>query len=154
MRRNAADILFVYHYTHRPPSSLSSYRPLSLPLVPFLAGPSSLSSPLPFSLRFSFSCSPPPPLPFLPAARRAYMYLFYFIIKQTSSCHPRANMRLYTYIRDPRQTQSPLDARIGLRDRSRHEKHFFSILPSFRVSFPLHVFRALSESIGCAYRGC
>jgi len=25
------------------------------------------------------------------------VYLFYFIIKQTSSCHPRANMRLYTY---------------------------------------------------------
>lgn len=126
MRRNAADILFVYHYTHRPPSSLSSNRPLSVPSLVSLAGPSSLSLASRFlsasrSLVLLSRClSSPPPV--------AHMYLFYFIIKQTSSCHPRANMRLYTYIRDPRQTQSPLDARIGLRDRSRHEKHFFSTL--------------------------
>jgi hypothetical protein len=54
-----------------------------------------------------FSCSRPclrrcrcPPSALRPAgalARVAYaLYLFYFIIKQTSSCHPRADTRLYT----------------------------------------------------------
>lgn len=36
---------------------------------------------------------------------------------------------VFTRTWDPRQTQSPLDARISLRDRSRHEKYFFPTLP-------------------------
>jgi len=82
-----------------------------------------------------FSCSRPRPAATL--ARVAYaLYLFYFIIKQTSSCHPRADTRLYTRPRppDPRQTQSPLDARIGLPRAAtcaRHEKYFSpAVLPS------------------------
>lgn len=81
MRRNAADILFVYHYTHRVRRpflpSVSSPSPFSsLSPVP-LIGPSSLSSPLVFLvLLFSLSlCTT------RFASRR--VYLFYFIIKQT-----------------------------------------------------------------------
>lgn len=147
MRRNAADILFVYHYTHRPPSSLSSYRPPASLLLVSLAGPSSLSPRLSLvlSLRFSFSCPPlpllfPPPSPLpplLPAARICIYFIL--LLNKPLPVILAAHASLRAYIRDPRQTQSPLDARIGLRDRSRHEKHFFSTLPLFRVSFPLHV---------------
>lgn len=81
-------IFYLYIITHIDPR-----RPF-LPTVPSRSSsfPSSVLLPFPrlsFSLRFSFSCSPLL-LPFLPPVRRAYMYLFYFIIKQTSSCHPRA----------------------------------------------------------------
>lgn len=77
MRRNAADILFVYHYTHRPPSSLSSYLvPSRFLLVSLVAGPSSLSSPLVFPplLVLLFS-SPPAFPPCCPSRIRIYFIL-------------------------------------------------------------------------------
>jgi len=140
-------IFYLYIITRIGPSS---------PFLPFVSSASALPPPplLPRSLslpsrrvlflsshapRFPcaprFSCSRPRPAATL--ARVAYaLYLFYFIIKQTSSCHPRADTRLYTRPRppDPRQTQSPLDARIGLpraATRARHEKYFSPRCPSF-----------------------
>lgn len=127
MRRNAADILFVYHYTHRvrrpflPSVSSSSLSPA--PLI----GTSSLSSPLVF-LVLLFSLS-------LPAtrfpSRRVCIYFILLLNKPLFLSSSRQHASLHVHTWDPRQTQSPLDARIGLRDRSRHEKYFFPTLFSF-----------------------
>lgn len=105
-------IFYLYIITHIAPSSLSyPPSPPRPPLVlsrPFLlprAGPSSLSSFLVFPTLLVLSFSSPPGLSRPPASRHV-VYLFYFIIKQTSSCHPRANMRLYTYMGSTSNTVS------------------------------------------------
>lgn len=111
-------IFYLYIITHRPrvvpffPPSLAR-APLHVPLVPsfsspFLTGPISpllrvprfpyvaslfLSPVLLFSsLSPTASLPPAPPLP----VTRASVYLFYFIIKQTSSCHPLAPTCVFT----------------------------------------------------------
>lgn len=136
MRRNAADILFVYHYIspRRPFPTLglhfvSLLSPLSLSsLSPSpRAGPSSLSSFLVFPTLLVLSFSPclPFPAPLLPVTSCIYFILLLnkpLPVILAPTC-------VFTRTRDPRQTQSPLDARIGLRDRSRHEKYFFPTLP-------------------------
>lgn len=114
MRRNAADILFVYHYTSARRPFLPSVSPFSFPSFSLSSLPppppaSSLLFPFPrlsFSLHSSFSCFPlflrlsaspahPDPLCF-PSRGRSRAYLFYFIIKQTSSCHILARTCVFT----------------------------------------------------------
>lgn len=132
MRRNAADILFVYHYIHRP-------------VVPFLPSVSTLSSSCPLS-----SFSPSPRRSFFPFLVSRFSYTPRSLVLPPVSSSPLlpvtsciyfilllnkplpvilAPTCVFTRTWDPRQTQSPLDARISLRDRSRHEKYFFPTLP-------------------------
>lgn len=102
-------IFYLYIITHiaRRPFSYppSPSRPPLVLSFPFSApGPSSLSSFLVFPTLLVLSFSRHLSLP--PATSRHVVYLFYFIIKQTSSCHPRANMRLYTYMGSTSNTVS------------------------------------------------
>lgn len=142
-------IFYLYIITHIAPSSLS-YPPspprspppplvLSRPFLLSRTGPSSLSSLLVFPtlLVLSFSrCLPFPPLPSSSSPLSPLSPLLpvtpciYFILLLNKPLPViLAPTCVFTRTRDPRQTQSPLDARIGLRDRSRHEKYFFSTLP-------------------------
>lgn len=186
MRRNAADILFVYHYTHRPVVPFFPSSPLRFPLpssslslslagspalAPCLPPPSSLratillfsspSSLSPVATSLSLSLS----LPRLPPARHARPCIYFILLlnKPLSSCHPRADMRLYTRLRarahaaHPRQTQSlHLTRGSAYATRALDMKNIFSpaaATPSPSSSpfsrspciIPLHVFRALSE---------
>lgn len=142
MRRNAADILFVYHYTHRPvvpflPSVSASLPPSpSCPLpslspfphrsfFPFLASRFSYA---PRSLVLPLSPLPPSLVPLSPLLPVTPCIYFILLLNKPLPVI-LAPTCVFTRTRDPRQTQSPLDARIGLRDRSRHEKYFFSTLP-------------------------
>lgn len=128
MRRNAADILFVYHYTHRPVVPfLPSVSYLSSPSVLlFFPAPSSHSSPLVFPTLLVLSFSPPSPSPLLLPVTSC---IYFILLLNKPLPVILAPTCVFTRTRDPRQTQSPLDARIGLRDRSRHEKYFFPTLP-------------------------
>lgn len=139
MRRNAADILFVYHYTHRPFRTLRfSTSSLSLSLVPF-SFPAPVLLPFP---RFSFflrsSCPlvlPPTSLPSSPSSSSSAPLFpvtscIYFILLLNKPLPViLAPTCVFTRTRDPRQTQSPLDARIGLRATVPDTKNIFS--PSF-----------------------
>lgn len=99
-------------------------------LVPF-SFPAPVLLPFPrfsFFLHSSFSRSPPaspPSAPLLPVTSCIYFILLLnkpLPVILAPTC-------VFTRTWDPRQTQSPLDARISLRDRSRHEKYFFPYSP-------------------------
>lgn len=98
MRRNAADILFVYHYTHRVRRpflpSVSSPSPFSSLSPAPLIGPSSLSSPLVFHvLLFSLSLSPPL------ASHRAVCIYFILLLNKPlflSSSRQHASLHVHT----------------------------------------------------------
>lgn len=106
MRRNAADILFVYHYTHRvrrpflpsvsttSPSHLVPFsRPLSSVLLPFPR--LSVSSVLLFS-PVSLSLSPPP------ASRRVAVCIYFILLLNKplflSSSRQHASLHVHTAI--------------------------------------------------------
>ena len=148
-------IFYLYIITHRPFSTLrlhliSLLSPLSFSLAlsfsvrrfsfPFLVS-------LVFPTLLVFSHSPPvSPFPRPPASRHI-VYLFYFIIKQTSSCHPRANMRLYTYTGSTSNTVSTWrEDRLTRPFQTR--KIFFSNSPlRSRYHSPFTYTQALSESV-------
>lgn len=123
-------IFYLYIITHIAPLSLSyppsPPRPLPVPFsFPAPFGLSSLSSFLVFPTLLALPFPPSLPPPLLPVTSCIYFILLLnkpLPVILAPTC-------VFTRTRDPRQTQSPLDARIGLRDRSRHEKYFFPTLP-------------------------
>lgn len=120
-------IFYLYIITHIAPLSLSyPPSPLRPPLVlspPFLLP--RIGSFFPFLVsRFSYTPRSPV-LSLLPVTSCIYFILLLnkpLPVILAPTC-------VFTRTWDPRQTQSPLDARISLRDRSRHEKYFFPTLP-------------------------
>lgn len=131
MRRNAADILFVYHYTHRPivpflPSVSISFS--SCPLSSLSPSPHRFFFPFLVS-RFSYTRSAPVSPSPSPLLLPVTSCIYFILLLNKPLPVTLAPTCVFTRTWDPRQTQSPLDARISLRDRSRHEKYFFPTLP-------------------------
>lgn len=121
-------IFYLYIITHIAPfPTLRLHLVLLLSLSPSPAPVLLLFPRFSFFLRSSSSRSPPisPSLPLPPVTSCIYFILLLnkpLPVILAPTC-------VFTRTWDPRQTQSPLDARISLRDHSRHEKYFFPTLP-------------------------
>lgn len=109
-----------------PPSPSRSPLVLSRPFLLPRSGSSSLSSFLVFPTLVLLLSLPPPPSPFLLPVTSC---IYFILLLNKPLPVILAPTCVFTRTWDPRQTQSPLDARISLRDRSRHEKYFFPTLP-------------------------